>query len=75
MKLISLHVPDGPYEELKSRAASEGRPVADLIREAMAEYLDRERRAGSVLDLPPLDAGRLRRGWTRSQLLDEMRGR
>lgn len=55
-------------------AARTGRPVAELIRQAMAEYLDRERPGRrSVLDLPAHDSGKLREPWTRSELLDEMR--
>jgi len=38
----------------------------------MSEYLDRERRASSVLDLPPHNGGRMRRGWTRSEIYHEM---
>lgn len=56
-------------------AACTGRPVAELIRQAMADYLERERRGRrSLRDLSPHDSGRLRQGWTRSQLLDEMHG-
>ncbi len=55
-------------------AVRTGRPVAELIRTAMAEYLDRERRGRrSVLDLPAHDSGELRTEWSRSDLLDEMR--
>ncbi len=76
MKVISLHVPEKPYEELKELAAKEGRPVAALIREAMAEYAARERRGGrSVLDVKPYPGGRQIRGWTRSEIFDEMIGR
>lgn len=76
VKLISLHVPGSAYDEMKSLAAAEGRPVAELIREAMSDYLDRERRTGrSVLEIPPHDGGRLRKGWTRSGIFDEMLGR
>jgi len=57
-------------------AARTGRPVAELIRRAMTEYLDRERPGRrSVLDLPGHDSGRLREPWTRSELADETRGR
>jgi len=73
MKVISLHVPERPYEELKEIAAKEGRPVAALIREAMAEYLAHERRSGkSVLDVKSWPGGRQIRGWTRSEIWDEM---
>ena len=73
MKPISVHVSEDDYEELKSMAARTGRPVAELIRHAMAQYLDRERRGrSSVLDLPAHDSGKLREPWTRSGVLDEM---
>jgi hypothetical protein len=76
MKPISVHVSEDDYEELKSMAARTGRPVAELIRRAMAEYLDRERSGRrSLLDLPGHDSGRLRKAWTRSELADEMRER
>lgn len=76
MKVISLHVPEKPYEELKEIAASEGRPVAALIREAMADYVAREAKpARSLRDIPPHRGGRLRKRWTRSEILDEMIGR
>lgn len=76
MKPISVHVPEDAYEELKSLAARTGRPVAELIREAMAEYLDAERTDGRpLLSLPAHDSGRMLSGWTRSELADEMHGR
>jgi len=73
MKVISLHVAEDSYQELKSLAKSRGRPVADLVREAMTEYVAREQRsAGSVLDLKPHASGGLLKTWSRSELLDEM---
>lgn len=73
MKVISVHVPEEPYAELKSLAMTRGVPVAELIRAAMTSYLERERpEGGSVLDLPPLDGGRQLRSFRRAQLLDEM---
>ena len=75
MKSISLHVPDAAYQELKSLAGSQGRPVAELIRQAMLEYLERERQGRSVLDLPPHRSGGLKWPWTRAELADEMRRR
>jgi predicted transcriptional regulator len=76
MKAISLHVSDPAYQELKALAARTGRPVAELIRQGMGEYLERARTTGrSVLGLAPHESGRLRRSWTRSELLDEMRDR
>jgi hypothetical protein len=73
VRVISVHVPDEPYKELKLLAATRGVPVAALIRTAMTSFLERERpEAGSVLDLPPLDGGRQLRAFRREQLLDEM---
>ena len=76
MKPISLHVADEDYRSLKLLAERTGRPVAELIREAMSEYLDRRgKRKGSVFDLSPHPSGQLLVPWTRDELLEEMRGR
>ena len=73
MKPISVHVSEADYEELKSMAARTGRPVAELIRRAMGEYLERERKSErSILAVTPHDSGELKAPWTRSELLDEM---
>ncbi|HEY0781160.1 MAG TPA: ribbon-helix-helix protein, CopG family [Thermoanaerobaculia bacterium] len=75
MRPISLHVEDETYRDLKSVAESTGRPVAELIREAMAEYLARRvGQGGSIFDLAPHEGGALLRGWTRDELFDEMLG-
>src|SRR5205809_456828 len=59
VKVISVHVSERPYAELKSLAASRGVPVAELIRTAMDSFLEGEQSAaGSVLDLAPLHGGR-----------------
>ena len=76
MKPISVHVSEDDYSELKSMAARIGRPVAELIRRAMAEFVERERPdQRSVLQLAAHDSGRAKEPWTRSDLVDEMRGR
>lgn len=76
MKPISLRIEEGMYRDLKFLAERTGRPVAELIREAMSEYLSREAGDGkSILDLTPHSSGVRLRGWTREELLDEMRGR
>ncbi len=73
MKVISLHVDSTSYAGLRALAARRGRPVAELVREAMDSYLRREtNRGASVLSLEPHDSGKLLAGWTRSELLDEM---
>jgi hypothetical protein len=73
MNTISLHVSEEAYQEFKSLAAREGRPVAELLRQAMAEYLSREgKRGASIFDIRPHPSGRLLKGWTRGGILDEM---
>jgi len=49
MKLISVAVSERDYEAFREAAAREHRPVAQLIREAMAEY-----RARRLAERPPL---------------------
>jgi hypothetical protein len=72
---ISIHVAEPDYVALKALAARRGRPVAELVREAMARYLHDERRHGeSLATIPAHHSGKLRRRWRRSGLLDEMRG-
>jgi 16S rRNA U516 pseudouridylate synthase RsuA-like enzyme len=75
MKPISLYVEEGRYRELKALAKARGQPVADLLREAMAEYLARARMDRSMLDIRPHASGKLKRSWRRHELFDEMRRR
>ena len=76
MKAISVHVAEQTYEAFRAIASREGRTIAELIREALSDYLVQQRAAGrSALEIAPHASGRLRRGWTRSDLLDEMRSR
>lgn len=76
MKPISLHVQEDTYRDLRSLAERTGRPVAELIREAMSEYLTRRQgHGGSIFELPPHPSGAQLRGWNREELLDEMYGR
>ena len=76
MKPISVYIDERQYGELKSAARRQGRAVAELLREAMAEYLERQRAAHTMGDLPAHASGtQLRRAATRSDLLDEMRKR
>jgi len=73
MKPISVHVDEEDYEELKAIAARRGRPVAEVVREAMAEYVVRARPAGpSLLSLEPAEAGRQLGDWSRTELFEEM---
>lgn len=73
MRPISLHVEDEVYRNLKALAEKTGRPVSELIRDAMSEYLDRQiGRGPSLLDVPAHPSGALLKPWTREELLDEM---
>ena len=74
MKTISLNVSEPAYEALKAAAEQDGRPVSELIRQSMAEFIDRRRAsAPSALTLQPHDSGPLIEDWSRSDLIDEMR--
>jgi hypothetical protein len=72
MRPISVHVDDEDYRSLKTLAERSGKPVAELIREAMAEYLARRESSGSLFDLAPHPSGALLQPWSREDLLDEM---
>jgi hypothetical protein len=74
MKPISLYVSEEDYGEFQSLAARRGKPVAELIREAMTDYLAHENPGGrSIFDLPPHPGGPILEPWSRSDLMDEMR--
>jgi 16S rRNA U516 pseudouridylate synthase RsuA-like enzyme len=76
MRPISVHLDEGEYQDFKSLAARTGRPVAELIREAMAEYLGRRRsRGGSIFDVPVHHGGAQLKTWTREEIFDEMIGK
>jgi hypothetical protein len=72
MRPISVHVDDEDYQDLKTLAERSGRAVAELIREAMAEYLARRGGSGSLFDLAPHPSGALLQPWSREDLFDEM---
>lgn len=73
MRTISIHVSAADYDEFRSLAAQHGRPVAELIREAMSRWLSGHRRDGaSLLDLEPIDCGSLLRPFERSDVAEEM---
>ena len=75
MKPISVHVSDEQYQTLKSLAARSGRPVAELIRNAMSLYIEKEKRlAASILELPAHESGAQLDPWSRDELVDEMVG-
>jgi len=60
---------------MKSLANQQERPVAELIRQAMLDYLERERKSNrSIMEISPHQSGKLLEGWTRSEILEEMSG-
>lgn len=76
MRTISVHVSESDYAEFKSLAAQGERPVAELIRDAMACWLTDHRRTGASLrDVRGLDCGSPRLPFDRADLADEMFGR
>jgi predicted transcriptional regulator len=73
MKSVSVHVSETAYLQMKTLASERGRPVAELIRQAMDDYLEREKtRQRPLLDRAPHASGRLLHPWTREEVLDEM---
>ncbi len=73
MKSISIYVPEKAYQEFKAISERDGRPVAELIRQAMAEFLKREGQTRrSILDIPPHPSGKMLKRWTRAEVFDEM---
>lgn len=73
MRAISLHVEDEVYRSLKALAEQSGRPVSELIRDAMAEYLGRKvGRGPSFLAIQAHASGAALEPWTREEILDEM---
>jgi hypothetical protein len=42
MKKINVYLTDPQYDTLKALATSTNRPMADCLRQAMAEWLDRQ---------------------------------
>ncbi len=74
MRSISVHVEEEDYRKLQGLAEGSGKPVAELIREAMAEYLTRRGGSGSIFDIAPHPSGPLLQAWAREDLLDQMLG-
>ena len=73
MKAISIYVSTENYRALQARAKRLGKPVSQLIRNAMALYLQKEPEPGpSVLDLPSYPSGQMSGPWQREELFEEM---
>ena len=75
MKLISIKVSEKAYAEFKVYAAHRGRPVAEVMREAMDLYIDQQIRSASKLrQIPTTSKPKLKRRWTREEVQEEMLG-
>ncbi len=60
MKMISVGVVDSDYESFRKASRAQGRPIAQLIREAMAFYRqERLERRSPLRDVPALAGHRL----------------
>jgi len=74
MKTISLNVPDPTYRKIQEEAKRRDRPAAELIREAMEEYV-RNRLVDrlSLRDIEGVSVGKVLRptDWS-EDLLEEM---
>jgi len=61
-KTITINVSEPVYREFQERARKVDRTVSELIREAMEYYVrDRRREPRSVLALPALDLGKMKK--------------
>lgn len=73
MKTISLNVSEPVYAAFKFEAQRRDRKTAELIREAMEDFLHAQLPArSSLLDAPPaISVGKLKRKWptSRDQML------
>lgn len=71
MTKTTLYLPEADYARMKAMAAREGRPTAELVREAVAEYASRR----GPRRLPrSLGAGRSGRGDVSERAEDLLRG-
>jgi hypothetical protein len=67
----TLYLPEADYARLKALARREGRPAADLVREAVAEYA---RKRGATGLPRSLGAGRSGRGDVAERANELLRG-
>lgn len=73
MKAISIHVPEQALRRFKSLSQQTGRPMAELIREAMDRYLESRTGRVSILDFPAHDCGKIHDiSFSRTKVWDEM---
>lgn len=75
MKHVTINVSEPVYKELKEYAKRQDRSTSELIREAMAVYLqERVHPTTSLSSIPPLNMGKVKKAIRREDdLLGEMR--
>jgi hypothetical protein len=74
MKTITINVSEPVYEDFRRASRSQGRPTAELIREAMESYRRQHLRSrGDLRRFRPSSLGKVRKPLTRrDDLLSEM---
>jgi hypothetical protein len=74
MKPVTINLSEPVYRAFQEYARRHDRTTSELVREAMAVYLEtRMRPERSLSDLPPLELGKVRKPLTSTEnLLDEM---
>lgn len=72
MRTISLAVSEKNYELFRELAQAENRSIASLIRDSMAEYLQRTRDVGGAEDAAPRVVGGLLPGPGRYRIYAEV---
>ena len=73
MKTISISVDEVEYANFRRAARAQNRPIAQLIREAMAEYREKLQSRTPLTQLTVLSGHQPRRALpTREELYDEM---
>ena len=73
MKLISIKVSEKAYAEIKEYAQHRGRPVAEVIRDAMDYYIDRQVHTAKTLRrMPTVSGPKLKKRWTKEEIETEM---
>jgi hypothetical protein len=75
MKLISLKVSEKAYAQFQEYASLRGRPVAEVIREAMDLYVDQKIQPSARLRrMPTTSKPKLKRRWTQEEIQEEILG-
>ena len=75
MRLISIKVSEKAYTEFQDYAEHRGRPVTEIIREAMDLYIDEHiHNATKLRRMPTTSKPKLKRRWSKEEVQEEMLG-